>query len=587
MLPPPSRYENAAVLAIDVAGYARLMEADQEDTHARVTQLRTRLLEPAVTSRGGRVVKYTGDGFLAAFDTAPHAVGCAIAMQNGLLDEALKFPPERRITFRMGLNVTDAIVDNNDIFGDGVNIAARLQAYAEPGDVVMTSAVAEQAEDTLRNARTFDLGDLHLKHIRRPVHAIGVRIGSLRNLAAVAPRHADPRPSIAVLPFRLLNASAGDRFLADAVVEEIIHALAGLKEVFVIARASTLRYSGRAIDTAAIGRELGVRYLLNGSAQRSEGRIRIGTELSDVETGRVIHSERYDGEPTDLFALQEKIALAAVKTIAPHLREHELMRVMRKHPETLTGYDLVLQALEHLYRMDYESHSLARGLLQQAITDDPGYAPAHAYMAYWHIFRVGEGWSSDPDADALEAARAARTALDRDSNDVVALAIYGHVQSFLLHDYQTAAAYLDRAVEAGPNSAVAWTMSSITCGYLSDSATAVERAELGLRLAPLDGYAYWHESALAQAHYLNGNYEAALAWARKSATQRPSAVFNLRLLAATLVALERIADARKAGADLLRIQPAFRLALYARRCPFKGSVLDAWLERLRMAGLPD
>ncbi len=587
MLPPPSRYENAAVLAIDVAGYARLMEADQEDTHARVTQLRTRLLEPAVTSRGGRVVKYTGDGFLAAFDTAPHAVGCAIAMQNGLLDEALKFPPERRITFRMGLNVTQAIVENNDIFGEGVNIAARLQAYAEPGDVVMTSAAAEQAEDTLKSARTFDLGDLHLKHIRKPVHAIGVRIGSLRNLTAAAPQRADSRPSIAVLPFRLLHATADERYLADAIAEEIIHALAGLKEVFVIARASTLRYTGRTIDTAAIGRELGVRYLLYGSAQRSEGRIRIGTELSDAETGRVIHSERYDGEPSDLFALQEKIALAAVKTIAPHLREHELQRVTRKHPETLTGYDLVLQALEHLYRMDYESHSRARGLLQQAITDDPGYAPAYAYMAYWHIFRVGEGWSPDPDADALEAARAARAALDRDGNDAMALAIYGHVQSFLLHDYQTATAYLDRAVEVGPNCALAWTMSSITCGFAGDGPMAVDRAELGLRLAPLDGHVFLHEGALAQAHYVNGDYEAALAWARKSSTHRPSALFNLRLLTASLIALGRTAEGGRVAAELLRVHPSFRLALYARRCPFRGATLATWLDRLRKAGLPE
>lgn len=292
MTPRPSQYQNAAVLAIDVAGYARLMELDEEDTHARLGQLRTRLLEPAVTGAGGRVVKYTGDGFLAAFDTAPQAVRCAIEMQKGLVDEAVKFPPERRIVFRMGVNVADTIVEDGDIFGEGVNIAARLQAYAEPGDVVMTTAVAEQAPDALRNAPTFDLGDLHLKNIQKPVHAIGVRIGSLRNLTAAAPRHADDRPSIAVLPFRMLHATPGDRYLADGIVEEIIHALAGLKELFVIARASTMRYSGQSIDAGAIGRELAVRYLLYGSVQRLRDRLRVGTELSDVETGRVIHSER-------------------------------------------------------------------------------------------------------------------------------------------------------------------------------------------------------------------------------------------------------------------------------------------------------
>jgi adenylate cyclase len=217
------KHKTSALLAIDVVGYSRLMEADEADTHARLTLLRTEVLDPMVADRGGHIFKNTGDGFLAAFDHAGEAVRCAIAMQNRLIEQATRFPPERRITFRMGLNISDTIVDGGDFFGEGVNVAARLQAYAEPGDIVMSSAMAEQAADILAGVQSFDLGDLHLKNITRPVRAAGIRIGSLRNLTAPAPgRAADTRPSIAVLPFRKLQSKPGDAHFADGIVEEIV-----------------------------------------------------------------------------------------------------------------------------------------------------------------------------------------------------------------------------------------------------------------------------------------------------------------------------------------------------------------------------
>jgi adenylate cyclase len=417
---------------------------------------------------------------------------------------------------------------------------------------------------------------------------MGLRIGSLRNLTAPAPlRAVDARPSIAVLPFRKQVSDPAEAYFADGIVEEIIHALAGMKELFVISRTSTLQYSGDTIDARAIGRELGVRYLLYGSVSRVGDRLRIGTELSDAETGRIIRTDRYDGKLADLFDLQAQIAIAVMKSIAPDVLEWELRRAMRKHPESLTAYDLVLQALEHLYRMDYESHSRARGLLQQAITLDPDYAPAYTYTAYWHIFRVGEGWSTNPDADAAEAARVARAAIDRNGNDALALAIFGHVHAFLLRDFQTANAVLDRAIDVGPNCATAWTMSSVARGYVGDGATAVERAEHGLRLSPLDAQVFWHEGQLAQAHYINGDYEAAVAWARRAAARKASLMFNLRVLAASLAAQGLELDSRRVAREILRLQPKFRLSTYARRCPFTGAILDAWIDRLRLAGLPD
>jgi adenylate cyclase len=269
------------------------------------------------------------------------------------------------------------------------------------------------------------------------------------------------------------------------------------------------------------------------------------------------------------------------------VHDRELVRALRKQPQNLTAYDLVLQALDLLYRMDYESFSRARGLLQQAIAHDPGYAPAYSYTALWYILRVGEFESADPDGDAAAAASYAASTLERDSDDAVSLAICGHVQSYLLKNYQRALALLDRAVAASPSSAMAWSMSSATRGFLGDGQTAVQHGERGVRLAPLDARLFWHEGLLAQAHYVAGDYEAALDWVRGAIERNESIRFNFRTLIATLAALGRADEAAQAARHLLRLQPNFRLGSYARRCPFLPPIREQWLESLRAAGLPD
>ena len=588
MTSPRSHRKLSAVLAADVVGYTLLMEADEDETHARLMRLRTELLDPSVVGHNGRVVKNTGDGFLAAFDTAHEAARYAISMQTQLANDAADFPPGRRIVFRMGINLCETIVELDDIFGEGVNIAARLMSYAEPGDLVLTEGVAQMVSDVLIGHPTFDMGDLHLKNITRPVRAIGVRIGSSRDLAAPTLRRpTDARPSIAILPFATQLLDPLDKIFADGIVEEITHALAGVRDLIVISRGSTLHFSDERLDGVAVGRELSVGYLLNGSVRRLGDRLRISTKLSEAETDRIVRTDRHEGRVDDIFELQAQIAMTAITAIAPNIEEWELRRAMRKHPESITAYDLVLQARRELYKLDYASHSRARGLLQQAITLDPDYAPVYSYMAYWHIFRVGEGWSADPDADAVEAARVARAAIDRDSNDALALAIYGHVQSFLLRDYSVATLFLERAISAGPNCAPAWSLSSLTCGFLGDGETAVRRAEHGLRLSPLDGHVFWYESTLAQAHYVNGHYEAAAAWAYRANARNAVAMFNHRLLAASLSALGRMTEARQVASELLDQHPDFHLDAYKRRCPFSEPVLEAWIGRLRAAGLPD
>jgi TolB-like protein/class 3 adenylate cyclase len=577
----------AAILAVDVVGYTRLMEVDEDGTHRRLMQLRGEVLDPTVARHSGRIVKNTGDGFLAAFDDVAEGLQCAVELQTVMGDLSREERPDRRLMFRMGVHASEAIVEKDDIFGEGVNIAARLQNYAAPGDIVVSSVVVERVGHRFDGIPKIDLGDIHLKNMRRPVRATELRIGSLASAQDYFGVSADNRPSIAVLPFRKIQPSNEDSYFADGFVEEIVNTLAGLKELFVVSRTSTLRYSGRDIDVRTIGRELGVRYVLYGSVRRSQDRLRIAAELIDAETGRIIHAEQFDGTMDDLFEVQAQISLQVLKTIAPHVRENEVRRAMRKHPESLTAYDLVLQALEYLFRLDYESHSRARGLLQQAIIHDPAYALAHTYTAYWHIFRVGEGWSDDPDADAREAARVARTAIDHDRNDALALAIHGHVQSFLLKNYHAALSYLDRALEVGPNCATAWSMSSATRGYLGEGALAVEHAQRGLRLSPLDAHVFWHEAILAQAYYINGNYDSALAWAQRAMSHNASAIFNLRTMAASQSALGRLDEAQATARWLLGVQPKFALGPYAPRCPFIPPIKDVWIERLRMAGFPE
>jgi class 3 adenylate cyclase/TolB-like protein len=576
----------AAVLVADMVGYTRLMEAHEEYTYQWQTLLRAEILDPSVSAHGGRMVKNTGDGFLATFDSARAATECALELQQAVADRTVEQPIEQRISFRMAVNVADIIMEDDDVYGDGVNVTSRLQTYAEPGSVVISGAVAEQLGGDLGVTVT-DLGDLHLHNIVRPV-----RVLSLRPMAAPARLvgdglvGAEPRPSIAVLPFRMHPIDPEERYFADGIIDNIINALAALKDLFVISRGTAVTYAGPMLDVRAIGRELGVRYVLYGSARRLDTRLRIVTELSDTETGTVIRSDQHEGSLNDLFELQEQIVVNVVKTIAPHIHERELVRAMRKHPQNMTAYDLVLQALDQLYRVDYESFSRARGLLQQAIAHDPGYAPAHYYTAYWYVLRVGEMGSSDPDSDATAAVHHAGAAMEHDSDDALSLAIAGHVHSFFMRDYSRAISLLDRAIAAGPSSSMAWSMSSVTRGYVGESASAVQHAEHGVRLSALDARLFWHEGVLGQAYYLAGDYERALEWARSSFERNASIRFNIRLLIATLVALGRMTEAAEMGGHLLRMQPDFRIGSYAPRCPFPSPIVETWLTRLRLAGLP-
>ena len=569
-----------AALAADLVGYARLMELDEQGTHARLMRLRSTILDTAVEQHGGLLIKNTGDGFLAVFPSAIDAAACALAMQAGLAQS------DTGIHFRMGLNVADAIFDAGDVYGDGINVAARLQAYAEPGGIVITAAVADQLQGKLA-VRTTDLGDLPLKNLRQPVRAFSLAIAGVRPTPTPGSVSGEARPSIAVLPFRHAPADSEQSYFAEGIVEQVIHALAHLNELFVISHSTTLRYAGQTLDMRVIARELNVRYVLTGSVRRSADRLRITTELSDADQSIVVWTHQFDGDPNDLFLLQDRILMQIVRALVPHVRAHDLQRALRKHPESMDAYDLLLQGLDQLYRMEYASFSRSRGLLQRAISADPGYARAYAYIAKWHVFRVGQGWSPNPAADASEAAQYAVAALERDSGDALALAILGHVHSYLLKDLATGAEYLAQARASSSSNAMAWALSSSTSTYLGHCEDAVAQAERALRLAPLDAHAFFYQATMAHARYWSGAFAEAVIWAERSARHNRTFSANLRCLIAGLMAVGRDADARAYGNLLLKVEPGFNLQDFKVRSPFaRLAGYDDFIDRLRTAGLP-
>jgi class 3 adenylate cyclase/TolB-like protein/tetratricopeptide (TPR) repeat protein len=575
-----------AALSADIVGYTSMMEAAEDATHNRIKQLETTIVEPQIDRHLGRVVKNTGDGFLASFDSAVDAARCALAIQDAFAAAALD-PEQPVILFRMGINLTEAIIDTKDIYGDGVNLAARLQASSEPGGILVSKVVAEHLQP-FGEFELVTVGELKLKNMRRSVSAYSIKTTGRGQLPAVPIASLpDDRPSIAVLPFRMDPPEFEHAWCAEGIIEGIIHVLSGIENMFVISRGTSLAYAGRTVDPRMVGRELGVRYVLSGVVRYVGGRLRVFTELSDATSGGVLRSDRSNGMMDDLFEMQDRIATEVVSAIAPAVRQHELARAMRKPPDSVTAYDLLLQGIGVLYQLRRETYDQARGLLQQAMAADPNYAPAYSHAATWHMFRIGQGWSPNPQQDVAEAERCAVAALARDGNDAVALAIHGQMLSFTRRDYTAALSFLDRALLAGPSCHMAWALSSTTAGWIGDGKRAVEHATRALQLSPLDPFAFFTEHMLSQGHYVSGNYEQAVAWGRRSDARNGMLTSNLRTLAAACIAAGQVDEGRKIAARILATDPGFSLARFAARSAMAPHILEFHIPRLRAAGLPD
>ena len=436
----------AAILAADVAGYSRLMGNDEEGTLAALKTYRRELIEPKVAEHRGRIVKTTGDGALIEFASAVDAARCAMQIQHALGERNAVVPADQRVEFRIGINVGDIIIDEGDIYGDGVNIAARVESLAKPGGICLSDNAYQQVKGKLA-LEVSDMGEQQLKNINQPVRVFSVRPDEASTLPA--PPLPD-KPSVAVLPFHNMSGDPDQDYFTDGMVEDIITGLSRIKWLFVIARNSTFTYKGRAVDVKQVGRELGVRYVLEGSVRKAADRVRITGQLIDVATGAHVWAERYDRKSDDIFALQDEITLAVVGAIEPTLRLAEVERAKRKRPDNLDAYDLVLRAIPDVYSRMPEQSKKALEFLERAVELDPNYGLAHACAAECHHTLFLRGGHDDK--DRAVAIRHAQVAITHGQDDALALSLAGFVIGMDAHDRGAAFAAFDAALAVSPSS---------------------------------------------------------------------------------------------------------------------------------------
>jgi len=575
----------AAILAADVAGYSRLMEADEEGTLERLKALRRELVDPKIAEHKGRIVKTTGDGLLVEFASVVDAVRCAVAVQQAMPERNTGVAADNRIEWRIGINLGDVIVEGEDLYGDGVNIAARIEALADAGGVFVSNTVHDQVRDRLPFVFE-DLGEQQVKNIARPVRVFRAQLGT-PNAGAPPPALALPdKPSIAVLPFQNLSGDPEQEYFADGMVEEIITALSRIRWLFVIARNSTFTYKGQAIDVKRVGRELGVRYVLEGSVRKAGGRVRITAQLIDATTGVHLWADRFDGSLEDIFDLQDKVAISAAGVIEPRLREAEIERARRKRPESLDAYDLYLRALPFAYTSMPEEADKALGFLEQAIKLEPDLAIGHAMIAWSHEQRYLRGGLLEE--EKTKALRHARLAIAAGSNDAAALAIAGLVVGFLdPSDYATALDAFDHSLAMSPSSALALGFSAVTRAWRGESAIAIQQAEQALRLSPFDPLSNIRHMAIAIAHFVAGRFEEAAAAAHRATQGHPRFSPPYWMRAAALANLGRIDEAKIMAQRLLDVQPQFTVSSIT-SAPFANpEILAALGQALRRVGLPE
>jgi TolB-like protein len=575
----------AAILAVDVAGYSRLMGEDEEGTLADLRAVRREPVDPKIAEHRGRIVKTTGDGLLVEFASAVDAVRCAVELQREMIARNAAARTERRIEFRMGINVGDIIIEDGDIFGDGVNIAARLEALAEPGGICLSAAAHEQVRDRLDIAFD-DLGEQQVKNIARPVHIYGVALGAKPPavLPGGAPLPLPDRPSIAVLPFQNMSGDPEQEYFVDGMVEDIITGLSRIKWLFVIARNSTFVYKAQAVDVKQVGRDLGVRYVLEGSVRKLGNRVRITAQLIDATSAAHVWAERYDRALDDIFALQDELTLSVIGAIEPSLRRVEIERARRKRPDSLDAWDLYLRALPFAATAMPEDADKALLLLEQAIALEPDYAVVHAMIAWCHEQRYLRGGMLAETRAA--ASRHARAAIAAGGDDAPALAMAGFVIGIVEHDYETALYALDRSLALSPSSALALGFSSIVRAWTGADATSIAHAETAIRLSPYDPLIYLPYVGLAYAYFFTGRLEESLTAVGRAAQANPRFSIPAVFQTAVLASLGRVEAAAASARHLLELEPGFRISQIASLSSNKAR-LAMLAEALRQAGLPE
>jgi TolB-like protein/class 3 adenylate cyclase len=545
----------AAILAADVAGYSRLMGAVEEDTHERLKAHFAQLLDPKIREHRGRTVKNTGDGLLAEFGSVVDAVRCAVEVQRAMAERNAEVPAAKCIEFRFGIHQGDIIVEEGDIFGDGVNLAARLEGLAEPGGICVSGRVHADAVGKVDVAFD-DLGEQSLKNIARPMRVFAVRIGAGAKITSVEklPLPLPDKPSIAVLPFQNMSGDPEQEYFADGMVEEIITTLSRIRWLFVIARNSTFTYKGQAVDVKQVGRELGVRYVLEGSVRKGGNRVRITAQLIEAEADAHLWADRFDGSLEDVFELQDQVATSVAGVIEPALQAAEIRRLAQSPTNDLTAYDLYLRALKCTQAWDRQRTIEGLGFLERAITRDSGFGAALSLAAVCHLMLHLNGWTADPETSRLAGLDLARKTLRAGAEDPCAIIRAAYVLGYFGEDIGIALALADRALEMNPSFAVGWYYSAYLRLWAGLSDLAIEHLATAVRLSPHD-MAARALFATGLAYFMAGRFDEARAKLLSSLQEFPGWAPNYRFLAACCAQMGRMGEARELVRRLRDITP--------------------------------
>ena len=570
-----------AILVADVAGYSRLVEADEEGTLAQWKAHWSAVIEPKIKEHRGRIARVTGDGIVAEFASVIDALRCGVEIQRGMAERNANVPRDRRIEFRIGINFGELVVERGDLWGDGVNIAAGLEALAEAGGICVSGRVQEDTQGKL-DIGFEDTGEQRLKNIARPVRVHRVRFDGITKSVPALPLPS--KPSIVVLPFDNMSADSGEDYFADGVVEEITTALSRIRWLFVIARNSSFTYKGRAVDVKQIGRELGVRYALEGSVRRANNRLRVNAQLIDAVTGHHVWAERYDWQLAEIFALQDEITERVVAAVEPQLYAAEGIRARRKQPENLDAWECVVRALSYVNTRSQSDYAIARDLLERAIDLDPAYAQAYALFAYVTALQVMYGWQSR-EPTLVRALDAAQKAVVLDSDDAWAHCALGFVYGMIRKPEQGLVEQ-EKAIALNPNFALAHTYLGAALAYLGRGQEALVSIDTSERLNPRGLFRGVNSVTRAAACFSEGRYHDGIAWARKSLTESPGIVTGYRMLVVNCALAGETDEARAALESMKDLQPDLSLKWIADFDPFtRAKQREDFIEAFRRAGL--
>jgi TolB-like protein/class 3 adenylate cyclase len=580
----------AAIVAADVAGYSRLMGSDESGTLAALKAVRREVIDPRIEVFRGRLVKTTGDGLLLEFASVVEAVRCVADIQSAMAGHNEAVPDDRRIVLRMGVNLGDIIIEDGDIFGDGVNVAARLQAIAAPGGMCIADRVHEEVRDRLNLA--FESGGAEsLKNISRPVHVwrwaphMAARAPPSIPITEVA-RSLGQKPAMAVLPFDNLSGGTDQDYFADGVTEDIITALSRFHELLISPRSSTFPLKGKGLAIREIARQLGVHYVLSGSMRRAQNRIRVTAELTHCDSGLQVWSDRYDRDLADIFDLQDEISRTVAAVVHPAVRGDEVERARRKRPENLSAYDLYLRALPHMWAGTRDEIPLAIELLRQSLQRDEGNVPTLAALAWCLAMAAPLG--AVPPGEALpEALRLARRAVEHDKTDAFAQSVYAQALSAIADEYEQGCLHAGEAVRLNPSSAFAWGSAGFASFMAGDFERGVESLNVAVGLSPSDSLLYLWTTVLAASFFAVGRYDEGVAAARKAVQTNPGYGTAHRLLAANLAAAGRLDEACEVTRKRDGVQRTSIGEIRALRLFRQADILERYLSAQRACGVSD